>query len=982
MFSTCATEATRESGIRTSGPVLGVVIRALVWLILAVAGIAGTAPAWALEPIDVAVDKPALDITGLVEFRMDAGDRLQVSTAPGPDGIVRRIEVRSSRQGASDTDWFVFALRNNSDEQIDRLLVAPFFRLAGSGLVSPDLGSSRIVSISTSQGFAPERQASNEADVFQITLDPRTVVTFIVEMKTSSLPRLLLWQPDAYKDTVNAFTLYRGIILGISGLLALFLTILFVVRGTIMFPATAGLAWAVLAYLCIDFGFWGKVFRVPPGSDQAYRASAEVMIATTLVLFLYGYLNLNRWHVSYSHVAAASIVILLGLVGVAVIDPVLAASIARLALAIVAVVGAGLIAYMAAHGFDRAFMLIPTWILLIFWLIAAGLTVSGSLVNDVVQPALAGGLVLIVMLIGFTVMQHAFTGAAMGPGVIGDVERRALALVGSGDMIWDWDVARDHIWTSPETEDILGVEPGTLEGPARGWLEILHPQDRDRFRTTLDAVVEQRRGRVSLAFRLRCEDGHFRWFQLRARPVLGGDGEVGRCVGTLLDVTDARTTEERLLHDAVHDNLTGLPNRELFLDRIIAALARSRADGTGRPSILVLDIDRFKQVNDSLGLSVGDSMLLTVARRLARQLKPQDSLARISGDQFGIVLISEQDPERVAAFADSIRRAIRAPITFGEREIFLTASIGIAVYDGQSRKEDELVKDAEIAMHHAKRLGGDRLEAFRPSLRTHGGDALTMEADLRKAIEKEEIRILYQPILSIAENRIAGFEALVRWDHPKRGRVPPQEFISIAERTGLIIPLGLFVLDKTARQLSQWQEEFEQDPPLFASVNVSSRQLIRHDLINDVKSVMSRVDLARGSLKIEVTESLVMENPEYTAKVLIRIKELGASLALDDFGTGYSSLSYLQRFPFDTIKIDQSFVRGDGKERPLLLKTIVGLGRDLGMSVVAEGVETEEQAKELKLLGCDYAQGFHYGQPIPPEEVRRLLDRRQRVAAQ
>ncbi|MBT9289428.1 EAL domain-containing protein [Hyphomicrobiaceae bacterium 22] len=968
--------------MRTSGPVLGVVIRALVWLVLAVAGIAGTAPAWALEPIDVAGDKPALDITGLVEFRMDAGDRLQVSTAPGPDGIVRRIEVRSSRQGASDTDWFVFALRNNSDEQIDRLLVAPFFRLAGSGLVSPDLGSSRIVSISTSQGFAPERQASNEADVFQITLDPRTVVTFIVEMKTSSLPRLLLWQPDAYKDTVNAFTLYRGIILGISGLLALFLTILFVVRGTIMFPATAGLAWAVLAYLCIDFGFWGKVFRVPPGSDQAYRASAEVMIATTLVLFLYGYLNLNRWHVSYSHVAAASIVILLGLVGVAVIDPVLAASIARLALAIVAVVGAGLIAYMAAHGFDRAFMLIPTWILLIFWLIAAGLTVSGSLVNDVVQPALAGGLVLIVMLIGFTVMQHAFTGAAMGPGVIGDVERRALALVGSGDMIWDWDVARDHIWTSPETEDILGVEPGTLEGPARGWLEILHPQDRDRFRTTLDAVVEQRRGRVSLAFRLRCEDGHFRWFQLRARPVLGGDGEVGRCVGTLLDVTDARTTEERLLHDAVHDNLTGLPNRELFLDRIIAALARSRADGTGRPSILVLDIDRFKQVNDSLGLSVGDSMLLTIARRLARQLKPQDSLARISGDQFGIVLISEQDPERVAAFADSIRRAIRAPITFGEREIFLTASIGIAVYDGQSRKEDELVKDAEIAMHHAKRLGGDRLEAFRPSLRTHGGDALTMEADLRKAIEKEEIRILYQPILSIAENRIAGFEALVRWDHPKRGRVPPQEFISIAERTGLIIPLGLFVLDKTARQLSQWQEEFEQDPPLFASVNVSSRQLIRHDLINDVKSVMSRVDLARGSLKIEVTESLVMENPEYTAKVLIRIKELGASLALDDFGTGYSSLSYLQRFPFDTIKIDQSFVRGDGKERPLLLKTIVGLGRDLGMSVVAEGVETEEQAKELKLLGCDYAQGFHYGQPIPPEEVRRLLDRRQRVAAQ
>lgn len=938
-------------------------------------------PARAVDPIDVTLDKAVIDITGLVEFHMDAGERLQVSTAPGPDGIVRRIEARSSRPGG-ETDWFVFALRNNSDEQIDRLLVAPFFRLVGSGLMKPDLGSARITAISTSQGLAPERQASTEADVFLITLDPRAVVTFIVELKTPQLPRLLLWEPDTYKDSVNAYTLYRGIILGISGLLALFLTILFVVRGTIMFPATAGLAWAVLAYLCIDFGFWNKVFKVAPGADQLYRASAEVMIATTLVLFLYGYLNLHRWHVSYNHVVVATTVVLLGLLGVAVIDPVMASSIARLSLAVVAVVGAGLIAYMAAHGFDRAFMLIPTWILLIFWLIAAGLTVSGGLVSDIVQPALAGGLVLIVMLIGFTVMQHAFTGGAGGRTAVTDVERRALALVGSGDMIWDWDVARDHVWTSPETEDILGVPPGALVGPARGWLDHLHPQDRDRFRATLDAVIEQRRGRIALPLRLRCEDGHFRWFTLRARPVLGNDGEVERCVGTMLDVTDSKTAEERLLHDAVHDNLTGLPNRELFLDRIASALARSRADGAGRPAVMVIDIDRFKQVNDSLGLSVGDSMLLTVARRLSRQLKPQDSLARISGDQFGILLISEQEPDRVAALGDSIRRAIRAPITFGEREIFLTASIGIAIHDGQPRKDDDLVKDAEIAMHHAKRLGGDRLEAFRASLRNHGGDALALEADLRRAIEKEEIRILYQPIIRLDQARIAGFEALLRWDHPKRGRVPTQDFIAIAERTGLIIPLGLFVLEKTARQLAQWQDEVEMDPPLFASVNVSSRQLIRHDLINDVKSVLSRVELAPGSLKIEVTESLVMENPEYSAKVLVRIKELGASLALDDFGTGYSSLAYLQRFPFDTIKVDQQFVRGDGKGRSLLLKTIVGLGHDLGMAVVAEGVETEDQAHELAGLGCQYAQGYLFGQPVTAEEARRLLDRRQRAAAE
>ncbi len=936
--------------------------------------------AFAVEAITVPFDVPALDLTHAVELRANAGDRLQVSTAPGPDGIVRRIEVRSTQSG--DTDWVVFALKNNSDEQIDRLIVAPFFRLAGSGVLAPDLGSSRIASISTSQGLAPERQANAEADVFLVTLDPRTVVTVVMELRSPRLPKLVLWEPDAYKDSVNAYTLFRGIILGISGLLALFLTILFVVKGSAMFPATAAMAWAVLAYLCIDFGFWDKLFRLQSGADQVYRAGAEVMLATTLVVFLYAYLNLNRWHVSYSHMVAAAVLVLLGLLGVAVVDPGIAAGVARVALGVLAVIGAGLIAWLAAHRYDRAIMLIPTWILLIAWLMAAGLTVSGGIDNDAVQPALAAGLVLIVMLIGFTVMQHAFAGGVVAQGATGETERRALALVGSGDMVWDWDVLRDHIWASPEVEDLLGVEPGTLESAARDWLEILHPKDRDPFRSTLDAVVEQRRGRVSVTFRLRARDGHFRWFKLRARPVIGSDGEVVRCVGTLLDETDIHNAEERLLHDAVHDNLTGLPNRELFFDRISSAIVRARAEGIGRPSIIIVDIDRFKNVNDSLGLSIGDSMLLTVARRLARQMKPQDTLARIDGDQFGVVVISENEPERIAAFADGIRRALKTPITLGDREVFLTTSIGVAIWDVASKKEDDLVKDAEIAMYHAKRLGGDRIEVFRPSLRQHAVDTLAIESDLRRALEREEIKVLFQPIIRLADESIAGFEALVRWDHPKRGRLGAGEFISIAERSGLIIPLGLLVLEKAARQLAAWQEEFGADLGIFTSVNVSSRQLLRHDLINDVKAVLSRVDVTRGTLKIEVTESLVMENPEYAAKVLERIKELGASLALDDFGTGYSSLAYLQRFPFDSIKIDQSFVRGASKEQPVLLRSIVSLAHDLGMDVIAEGAETRADVEMLMALGCECAQGFAYGEAMSGEEARRLLGRSMRTAAQ
>jgi diguanylate cyclase (GGDEF)-like protein/PAS domain S-box-containing protein len=585
--------------------------------------------------------------------------------------------------------------------------------------------------------------------------------------------------------------------------------------------------------------------------------------------------------------------------------------------------------------------------------------------------------VLIVMLIGFTVMQHAFAGG-ITHSIVTDVERRALALTGAGDMIWDWDVSTDRVFTSPETEHLLGLRRGALEGPASRWLDVLHPLDRDRFRAALDSVLEQRRGRLVQDFRLRTPESHYLWFALKARPVVGSDGEVVRLVGTLTDVTEFKTAEERLLHDAVHDNLTGLPNRQLFLDRLESVLSFSKADASIRPTVVVIDLDRFKQVNDSVGIAVGDSILLTLARRLSRLLKPQDTLARLAGDQFAMILLSEKDPTRLIAFAETIRRTLRAPITFNDREIFLTASIGLALGDQQPNRTEEVLKDAELAMYHAKRIGGDRIEVFKPPMRARKTDRLTLEAELRRALEREEITILYQPIVRLEDRAVAGFEALARWDHPKMGRMSPSEFIGIAEEIGLIVDLGLFMLERTARQLSNWQRQVRMREPVFASVNVSSRQLLRHDLIHDLRTVLSRAGLARGSLKLELTESLVMENPEHATQLLSRIKELGAGLALDDFGTGHSSLSYLQRFPFDTIKIDQSFVRANNKgTRPVLLRSIISLAHDLGMDVVAEGAETDSDAVELYQLGCEFAQGFVFGEPMTPDAARKLLQSEQ-----
>ena len=944
---------------------------ALLFAAALIAMLAAVSSAFAVDVIEVSKDANALDLSRAVEISRSRGSSFQVSTVPSQDGIVRRIEVESTAKRAAGF-WGVFAMRNTTDEQIDRLIVAPHFRLVGSGLIWPDLGSSRITAITPSEGFALDRQASPDADVFLVTLNPGAVVTFVAELASPNLPQVYLWSPDLYKDTVNSYTLFRGIVIGIAGLMALFLTILFVVKGTSLFPATAALSWAVLAYICVDFGFLNKVIEISPGNEQIWRAGTEVALAATLVLFLFAYLNLNRWHGHFSYGALVWMLGLGALAGVAVFDPPMAAGIARISFATTALVGTVLIVYLGMQNYDRAIMLIPSWVMVLIWIGACWMTMTGRLNNDIIQPALGGGLILIVLLIGFTVMQHALAGGALHQGLFSDMERQALAVAGSGDTVWDWDVLRDRVVTRPDVSYQLGLPANSLGGPARNWLPVLHSEDRDTFRTLLDVVLEHRRGKVAQDFRLRGADGHYHWFALRARPVIGSDGEVIRCVGTLSDVTEQKKSEERLLHDAVHDNLTGLPNRELFMNRLEAVLSIAKSEEQVRPTVFVVDIDRFKQVNDGLGISAGDTILLTIARRLHRLLKPKDALSRFSGDQFAMLLLSEQDPTRVAAVAESVKQAIQAPITFAKREIVLTASIGLLSWTAGHDSAEAMVKDAELAMHQAKRFGGDRIEPFRPAFRGFGTDRLQIESDLRRAVERKEITLAYQPIVHLADRTIAGFEALMRWSHPRRGLVPPSEFIPVAESCGLIIPLGLFAMQRAAEDLATWQKQIG-DAPLSVSVNLSSRQLLRRDLVSDVRSAISRANLQPRCFRLELTESLVMDNPEQTAHVLSRLKRLGIGLSLDDFGTGYSSLSYLTRFPFDTIKIDKSFLDDTTSKRAVLLKSMVSMAHDLGMAVVAEGITDESDALELRQMGCEYAQSFMFGQPMTGEAVLKLL---------
>ncbi|MEP0943630.1 MAG: EAL domain-containing protein [Rhizobiaceae bacterium] len=929
-------------------------------------------PAQALEAVEVASDAPAIDLSASAEQLQSSGNGIRVTAAPDANGVISRIEVRSTSENSSG-NWLVFALANNSDEQIDRLIVAPHFRLAGSGFFWPDLGSNRILSITPSQGFALDRQDARDADVFRITLDPGTVVTFVAEMVGGDVPQLTLWEPEAYKDTINSYTLYEGIVLGIAGLLAVFLTILFVVKGSAMFPATAALAWAIMGYICVDFGFIGKIVALAPGDLNIWRAGSEVFLATSLVIFFYAYLHLNRWNTRYNYLVLTWLIGMLVLFGIAVIAPYYAAGIARVSIAVAAIFGLGIIFVLSIRGFDRAILLIPSWCLIVAWVVFGWMTITGKLDNDIVQPALGGGLVLIIMLISFTVMQHAFAGGTLIQGLVSDIERQALALTGSGDAVWDWDVDRDEVFTGAEATKQLGLKPSALNGSPNKWFELLHPDDKDRFKSTLDIILQHRKGRIFQNFRLRAENGQFHWMTIRARPVIGNDGEVLRCVGTISDITTQKAAQERMLHDAVHDNLTGLPNRQLFFDRLSSAISLAQSQPGLKPSVFVIDFDRFTQINETLGNSVGDSVLLTMARRLGRLLKPQDCLARLNGDQFVLLLLSESDPERIASLADALQRSVKAPVNFSNQEIFLTASIGLVSWSVELTDPKDMVQNAEIAMYQAKRVGGDRIEPFRPAFRNQPMPTVQIEQDLSHAVERGEMELYYQPIIDLQNKSVAGFEALLRWNHPKRGKVAPGEFIPIAERNGQIIKIGSFVLSEAARQLSEWQDQLG-DVPIFVSVNMSSKQLLRHDLINDVKGALTRNNLLPHTLKLELTESQIMENPEHSSQVLSRIKDLGAGLSLDDFGTGHSSLSYLMKFPFDTIKIDRSFV-GDsgGQGRPIILRSIVNLAHDLKMAVVAEGAESETDALELHQLGCEYAQGFLYGEPMTSDMALRAL---------
>lgn len=552
-------------------------------------------------------------------------------------------------------------------------------------------------------------------------------------------------------------------------------------------------------------------------------------------------------------------------------------------------------------------------------------------------------------------------------------ERYKLASEGANDGIWDWDLLANRIYYSPRWKKLLGYSPEEISDSPEEWFSRIHEDDLPAVKSNLEAHLSGLIPHFESEHRIRHRQGNYLWVLARGMAVKSEFGNPHRIAGSLTDITRQKANEDQLIHQALYDRLTGLPNRILFIERLDQAIKRSKRHDQPTFAILLLDLDRFKIVNDSLGHRVGDQMIIDIARRLDNCLRAEDTIARLGGDEFAILLNDLHDPYEVIQIINRIQKEISRPILIEGNKVFTTCSIGVALANPDTDSTEAMMRDADTAMYEAKAQGGNTYMIFDKVMHAKAVSILNLETNLRQALSKGELVVYYQPIFDAFTQKVMYVEALLRWNHPQHGIIMPNQFIDLAEDTGLILPIGEWVLREACTQLKKWQATGMRN--LKVSVNFSARQFQQTDLPSMVRDALLQTQLDPGSLVIEITESRNFSQFEKFETMLWELRGLGVKISIDDFGTGYSSLSTIQRLPVHTIKIGQNFISQIGiqKENDLIIQSMIEMAHRLGLNVIAEGVETEDQLTILRRFHCDMIQGFHFSKPVKANELEFFL---------
>lgn len=550
-------------------------------------------------------------------------------------------------------------------------------------------------------------------------------------------------------------------------------------------------------------------------------------------------------------------------------------------------------------------------------------------------------------------------------------ERYALAARAANDGIWDWDLLTGKLYYSARWAEMLGIPTDQLSNSPSEWFERIHKDDRQRFMKAMSSHLTQSTPVFECEYRIRHQNGKFRWMGCRGLGLFS-DEKPYRMAGSQTDITDKKSYERELIHRALHDQLTGLHNRAMFTNRLNELLRKDRQNQTTHSVVLFLDLDNFKFVNDSLGHRWGDEILIQLARRLEKCLRPGDTISRFGGDEFAVLLDQVEDLEIARQIADRILNQITLPFLIQGKNIYITSSIGFLTVDRSYQSTEEILRDVDIAMYSAKSKGRNRYEIFRDDLREKSSQRLDQVIDIRRALENGEFLLYYQPLFALPDEQLVGFEALIRWQHPLQGLVLPEVFIPIAEETRLVIPIGDWVLRTACRQAQEWN--MASGKPLRMAVNISRHQLLEENFISRVNSALEDSRFSPELLELEITESVAMENVDLTLERLEQLRQMGVRVSIDDFGSGYSSMDFLKRFPAKTLKIDRSFIHQMKENDQAIIAAVIQMAHRLQLVTVAEGVETRNQLDILNTMNCDGVQGFYLGRPMPAGSVLELIN--------